>query len=45
MRETTRLRRGSIEHEKREVAKIEAEKIAKQQRIVKRNYVDSLAYP
>jgi hypothetical protein len=36
-------RLGSTEHEKKEVGTIEPEKIAKQRRIVKRNYVDSLS--
>ena len=45
MRGTQRPKLGSTEHEKKEVAKIEGEKIAQQQKIVKRNYVDSLALP
>ena len=45
MRGTQRPKLGSSEHEKKKVVKIEAERIAQQQKIVKRNYVDSLALP
>ena len=45
MRETTQLRHESTEREKREVMKIEAEKIARQWMMAKRNYADSLALP
>jgi hypothetical protein len=44
-RGTTQLRHESVEHRKREVAKIEVEKIATQLRMAKRNYADSLALP
>jgi hypothetical protein len=39
------LRYESIEHVKRDVVKIEVERIAKQLRKVKWNYMDSLALP
>jgi hypothetical protein len=45
MRGISQLRHKSIEHGKREVVKIEAEKIAKQSRRAKMNYVDFLALP
>jgi hypothetical protein len=45
MRGISQLRHKSIEHRKREVVKIEAEKITKQPRRAKRNYADSLASP
>jgi hypothetical protein len=44
-REAAPLRHESIEHEKKDVVKIEAEKIAKKRRIVKRSYADSPALP
>jgi hypothetical protein len=45
MRGTSQLRHESIDHGKREVMKIEAEKIAKQPRKAKRIYANSLALP
>jgi hypothetical protein len=45
MQGTPRPKIGSTEHEKKEVVKTEPEKLAKRRRIVKRNYVDSLALP
>jgi hypothetical protein len=45
MRGTPKPRLGSIEHEKKAVGRIEPEKIAKQQSIVRKNYVDSFALP
>ena len=45
MRGTTQLRHESIEHGKREAVKTEAEKIARQWMMAKRNYADSLALP
>jgi hypothetical protein len=45
MRGISQLRHKSIEHGKREVVKIEAEKTAKQSRRAKKNYVDCLALP
>lgn len=45
MRGTPRPKIESTEHEKKEVVKTELKKLAKLRRIVKRNYVDSLALP
>jgi hypothetical protein len=45
MRGTSQPKLGSTEHEKKEAGKIEANKIIKQQRMVKKNYVNFLALP